>query len=182
MRMRTGKTIPLAGTWMIRCMTDGCGKIESIFLHEGTPAPPCRRCLNPAWVRFLHQGVPALATAALPDEAPPPPAAPIATPVIEPKAAGTAIRTGEIVPTSGTWLVRCDGCGADEQKIQHKGAWADPCSRCRKPARLFFLHSTATLPAKAAPTGSDSKPAVEAPAIAETGLSLMEKLTSTPQS
>ncbi|PYT48486.1 MAG: hypothetical protein DMG44_14435 [Acidobacteria bacterium] len=135
--VRTGKLLSASGVWILRCMKDGCNFVEKLSLREGEPAPPCRRCLNPAWVRFLHE--PALVE---------PPAVAASRPMEEktiapaaPPAEGTFIRTLEIVPESGTWLIRCsrESCGAVEKKFQHKGTWADPCPLCQSPARLSLL-------------------------------------------
>ncbi len=150
-KMRSGEIVPATGTWISRCMRDGCNAVERLSLREGVPAPPCRRCLNPAWLRFLHAPAPVELSAE-----PAPPAE-----VLNPEAAPTSIRTGEIVPASGTWSIRCTGygCCAVEKKIQHKGAWADPCSRCHGPALLSFLPE----PAPATSAAPTSAPIVEAP-------------------
>jgi hypothetical protein len=134
--IRTREIVLVAGTWLSECSRDGCrAAVEmNLELHQGAPAPPCPRCLNPTTLRFLR----AIARVEPPAEAQLlPDVAPAASAQVS---ATVPIRTGEIVPTSGTWLIRCDVCG-DEQKVQHKGAWADPCSRCRKPALLFFLQA-----------------------------------------
>jgi len=130
-RARTGDILGASGTWLVRCTREGCWAVEKVSLRQGEPAPPCRKCLNAAWLRFVHADIPK-------EEAP----RPMEEKTIAPLAGPASIRTGEIVPTSGAWSIRCtrDACNHVEQKIQHKGAWADPCSLCHNPARLSFLH------------------------------------------
>jgi hypothetical protein len=66
-----------------------------------------------------------------------------------------AVRSGEIVTASGTWLARCwrDKCCAVVVMTLHQSAPAPPCVRClNMTARWRFLHGPARveLPAEAA--------------------------------
>jgi hypothetical protein len=164
--VRTGKILSSTGTWLIRCMS--CCAVERFHLREGEPAPPCRRCLNPAWVRFLHSPAPV--------ELPAKAAAPAEVPK---EGCGTFIGTLEIVPESGTWLIQCTlGC-PDEKKIQHKGTWADPCSRCHSPARLSFLPEPApatAAEAKKGVTDDVDKKKSEAPSVTDDKPTLFDRL------
>jgi hypothetical protein len=139
--VRTGETVPAAGTWRSECSRPGCNAVTEIDLHQDAPATCCLSCLNPTTWNFLNG--PAVI------------APPAEVPKSEPK--GTSIRTREIVPASGTWLIRCEGCRVDQEKTQDKGAWADPCPYCHKPAVLFFLHGgiqvSSEAPAPFAPSG-----------------------------
>src|SRR5882672_9359663 len=72
--MRTGKTISGTGVWMSRCMREGCLFVERLHLRQGAPAPPCRRCLNAAWLRLLYT----ISPEELPAQPAPPAAAPAA--------------------------------------------------------------------------------------------------------
>jgi hypothetical protein len=148
--LRTGGIVPISGTWRVRCSRAGCYAVEKMNLQQGRPAPCCVRCLNPARLTFLHAAAPTGLPAAPPAEAPNQTAAP------------TSSRTGEIVSRSGTWSIRClrDGCCHVEEKMQHKGAWADPCSRCHSPAVLIFL-CAAWPPRPSLPSGTRIESGIE---------------------
>jgi hypothetical protein len=202
--LRTGEILARAGIYLIRCTRDGCCAVDKKSLPQGSPAPPCLRCCNPAKLRFLHDEP---AKEVPPETAPRPveslenSIAPPASPADVPKAA--SIHTKEIVPKSGIWSLQCDGCGWNEEEFQHKGAWADPCSRCKSAACLSFLSESAAPSAEAKALGpsalqawgwhdvpnaqvdsplvevnSNEKPIIEAPAAGEVKPSLMQRLTS----
>jgi hypothetical protein len=58
--IRTGGIVPKSGIWRVRCSRDGCHAVEKLNLHQGAPAPPCIRCLNPARLTFLYVPAPAV--------------------------------------------------------------------------------------------------------------------------
>ncbi len=139
--IRTGNVVPRGGVYLIRCARFGCSAVDRKSLPHGSPCPPCLRCCNPAQARFLHDEP---AKEVPPETAPRPIESLVSIPPAPPaEAAPSFIRTKEFVPKSGTWSVQCDRCGWSEEKFQHKGAWADPCSRCKSTARLSFLSELA---------------------------------------
>src|SRR6266576_3239222 len=75
-RARTGDILGESGIWLIRCTREGCCSVERLSLRQGQPAPPCRKCLNVAWLRFVRADIPT----ELPAEPAPPPAARIDAP------------------------------------------------------------------------------------------------------